>query len=202
MRKIFVFIAFSLCCNFLAAQTYNLDQILDSARQNNIAVRAAQLNIEAAQQQRKEAFTKYFPNVSAKGAWFNATKDMAEMTVNPSEMLSPQVAADLAQVLPASALAALATPTSISMLKDGVLGTVTAVQPVFAGGQIVNGNRLAKVGEEVSRLQLQLSENEVEKKAEQYFWQLASLQEKMKTVQAAEELLGDIHKDVDVAVRA
>ena len=202
MRKIFVFIAFSLCCNFLAAQTYNLDQILDSARQNNIAVRAAQHNIEAAQQQRKEAFTKYFPNVSAKGAWFNATKDMAEMTVNPSEMLSPQVAADLAQVLPASALAALATPTSISMLKDGVLGTVTAVQPVFAGGQIVNGNRLAKVGEEVSRLQLQLSENEVEKKAEQYFWQLASLQEKMKTVQAAEELLGDIHKDVDVAVRA
>ena len=202
MRKIFVFIAFSLCCNFLAAQTYNLDQILDSARQNNIAVRAAQHNIEAAQQQRKEAFTKYFPNVSAKGAWFNATKDMAEMTVNPSEMLSPQVAADLAQVLPASALAALATPTSISMLKDGVLGTVTAVQPVFAGGQIVNGNRLAKVGEEVSRLQLQLSENEVEKKAEQYFWQLASLQEKMKTIQAAQELLGDIHKDVDVAVRA
>ena len=185
-----------------AVGSYTLDQILDSARQNNIAVRAAQHNIEAAQQQRKEAFTKYFPKVSAEGVWFNATKDMAEMTVNPSEMLSPQVAADLAQILPASALAALATPTSISMLKDGVLATVTAVQPVFAGGQIVNGNRLAKVGEEVSRLQLQLSENEVEKKAEQYFWTLVSLQEKMKTIQAAEELLGDIHKDVDVAVRA
>jgi len=186
----------------MSAQTYSLEQILDSARQNNIAMRTAQHNIEAAQQQRKEAFTKYFPKVSAEGAWFNATKDMAEMTVNPSEMLSPQVAADLAQVLPASALAALATPTSISMLKDGVLAGVTAVQPVFAGGQIVNGNRLAKVGEEVSRLQLQLSENEVEKNAEQYFWTLASLQEKMKTIQAAEELLGDIHKDVDVAVRA
>ena len=186
----------------MSAQTYSLDQILDSARQNNIAMRTARHNIEAAQQQRKEAFTKYFPKVSAEGAWFNATKDMAEMTVNPSEMLSPQVAADLAQVLPASALAALATPTSISMLKDGVLAGVTAVQPVFAGGQIVNGNRLAKVGEEVSRLQLQLSENEVEKNAEQYFWTLASLQEKMKTIQAAEELLGDIHKDVDVAVRA
>lgn len=186
----------------MSAQTYNLEQILDSARQNNIAMRTAQHNIEAAQQQRKEAFTKYFPKVSAEGAWFNATKDMAEMTVNPSEMLSPQVAADLAQVLPASALAALATPTSISMLKDGVLAGVTAVQPVFAGGQIVNGNRLAKVGEEVSRLQMQLSENEVEKNAEQYFWTLASLQEKMKTIQAAQELLGDIHKDVDVAVRA
>jgi outer membrane protein TolC len=201
MKKIFIAIV-TIVSLPMSAQTYNLEQILDSARQNNIAMRTAQHNIEAAQQQRKEAFTKYFPKVSAEGAWFNATKDMAEMTVNPSEMLSPQVAADLAQVLPASALAALATPTSISMLKDGVLAGVTAVQPVFAGGQIVNGNRLAKVGEEVSRLQLQLSENEVEKNAEQYFWTLASLQEKMKTIQAAEELLGDIHKDVDVAVRA
>ena len=201
MKKIFIAIV-TIVSLPMSAQTYNLEQILDSARQNNIAMRTAQHNIEAARQQRKEAFTKYFPKVSAEGAWFNATKDMAEMTVNPSEMLSPQVAADLAQVLPASALAALATPTSISMLKDGVLAGVTAVQPVFAGGQIVNGNRLAEVGEEVSRLQLQLSENEVEKNAEQYFWTLASLQEKMKTIQAAQELLGDIHKDVDVAVRA
>ena len=203
MKKIFAIIAFSICCGTVAAQPkYTLEQIIDSAKHNNIALRSAQHNIEAAQQQRKEAFTKYFPNVKASGVWFNATKDMAEMTVNPSEMLSPQVAADLAQVLPASALAALSTPASISMLKDGVLAGITAVQPVFAGGQIVNGNRLAKVGEEVSRLQLQLSENEVEKNAEQYFWQLASLQEKMKTVQAAEKLLSDIHKDVDVAVRA
>jgi len=186
----------------VVADSLSLEQILDSARHNNIALRTAQHNIEAAQQQRKEAFTKYFPKVSATGVWFNATRDMTELTINPSEMLSPQVAADLAQVLPTSALVALGTPATISMLKDGVLGSVTAVQPVFAGGQIVNGNRLAKVGEEVSSLQFQLSENEVEKNAEQYFWQLASLQEKLKTVQAAEDLLSDIHKDVNVAVRA
>jgi outer membrane protein TolC len=54
----------------------------------------------------------------------------------------------------------------------------------------------------VSRLQLQLSENEVEKTAEQYFWQLASMQEKMKTIEAVDTLLAGIHKDVDVAVRA
>lgn len=183
-------------------EVLSLEQILDSARRNNFTIRSAQYNIEAAQQQRKEAFTKYFPKVSASGVWFNATRDMAEMTVNPSEMLSPQVAADLSQVLPASALMALSTPTSISMLKNGVLGTVSAVQPVFAGGQIVNGNRLAKVGEDVSRLQMQLSENEVEKNVEKYFWQLVSMQDKMKTIKASEELLGDIHKDVDVAVRA
>ena len=77
-----------------------------------------------------------------------------------------------------------------------------AVQPVFAGGQIINGNKLAKIGEDVSRLQLQLSENEVLKQTEQYYWQLVSMQQKMKTVEAVEAMLKDIHKDVDVAVRA
>lgn len=203
MKKIFTIIICLVCCSIVAAQPkYTLEQILDSALHNNIAIRNAQLGIEAAQQQRKEAFTKYFPSVSAAGVWFNATKDMAKMTVNPGEMLSPQAVQDLAEVLPASALAALATPTSITMLRKGVIGTVSAIQPVFAGGQIVNGNRLAKVGEDVSKIQLELSENEVEKTAEQYFWQLASVQEKLKTILAAEQLLGDIHNDVDVAVRA
>ena len=203
MKKIFAIIICLVCCSIVAAQPkYTLEQLLDSALHTNIAIRNAQLGIEAAQQQRKEAFTKYFPSVSAAGVWFNATKDMAKMTVNPGEMLSPQAVQDLAEVLPASALAALATPTSITMLRKGVIGTVSAIQPVFAGGQIVNGNRLAKVGEDVSKIQLELSENEVEKTAEQYFWQLASVQEKLKTILAAEQLLGDIHNDVDVAVRA
>ena len=181
---------------------YTLEQIRDSALRNNIAIRSAQYNIEAARQQRKEAFTKYFPNVSGTGLWFNANKGMAQTTLNPSESLSPELGTTLAQMLPAEALAALGNPVSISMMKNGTIGSLTALQPVFAGGQIVNGNRLAKVGEEVSRLQLQLSENEVEKTAEQYFWQLASMQEKMKTLEAADTLLAGIHKDVDVAVRA
>ena len=88
------------------------------------------------------------------------------------------------------------------MMKNGTVAGVNAVQPVFAGGQIINGNKLAKVGEDVSRLQLQLSENEVEKQTEQYYWQLISLQEKMKTIEAVQALLADINKDVDVAVRA
>ena len=201
MKKILSIIAFG-CALSASAQTYTLEQILDSARHNNIAIRSAKYNIEAAQQQRKEAFTKYFPNVSGTGLWFNANKGMAETTLNLSENISPELGASLAQMFPPEALAALANPISISMMKNGTIGSLMAVQPVFAGGQIINGNKLAKVCEDVSRLQMQLSENEVEKTTEQYFWQLASMQEKMKTIEAVETLLSDIHKDVDVAVRA
>lgn len=181
---------------------YTLDQLKDSALHNNIAIRSAKYGVEAAQQQRKEAFTKFFPNVSGTGLWFNANKGMAKMDIDPSGIISPELGASLAQMLPAEALAAMGNPISMSMMKNGTIGSLMAVQPVFAGGQIINGNKLAKVGEEVNQLQLQLSENEVEKTVEQYFWQLASLQEKMKTINAVDTLLTDIYKDVDVAVRA
>ena len=185
-----------------AQRVFTLQQIKDSALQHNYAIRSARYGVEVAQQQRKEAFTKYFPNVSGTGLWFNANKGMAQTTINPSELMSPELGAALAQSLPQEALAAMGNPISISMMKNGTIGSLMAVQPVFAGGQIINGNKMAKVGEDVSRLQLQLSENEVEKTAEQYFWQLASLQEKMKTVEAVDTLLRDIYKDVDVAVQA
>ena len=203
MRKIIAIIVCAVCCCATAtAQTYTLEQLKAAALQNNIATRSARLSIDAAQQQRKEAFTKYFPNVSGTGLWFNANKGMAQTTLNLAENISPELGAALAQSLPPEALVALGNPIDVSMMKNGTIGSLMAVQPVFVGGRIINGNKLAKVGEEASRLQLQLSENEVEKTTEQYYWQIVSLQEKLKTVDAVTTLLNDIAKDVDVAVRA
>lgn len=185
-----------------AQHSYTLEQIVDSARQNNIAMRSAAHDIDAAQQQRREAFTKYFPNVSATGAWFDASKPMAEMELNLSDNISPELGAALAQSMPPEALAALNQPMAMAMMKHGAIASISATQPVFAGGRIVNGNRLARVGEDVSRLQLRLAEDEVEKTAQQYFWQMVTLEEKMNTLKAVETFLNDIHKDVSLAVKA
>ena len=201
VMSILLFCLFSLL-PIKAQQSYSLRQLTDSALQNNFAIRSAQASVAVAQEQRREAFTKYFPNVSAVGVTFNANRGMAKMDIDPSALISPEMGATLAQILPPEALAAMASPMSMTMMKNGTIASVTAMQPVFAGGQIVNGNRLAKVGEEVAQLQLQLSENEVEKTVSEYYWQLVSLREKQKTLAAVEALLGDLHKDADVAVRA
>ena len=207
MKKILSLIVCSVCCCLTATaqRVFTLQQLKDSALHNNIAIRNAQHSIDAAKEQRKEAFTKFFPNVSARGLRFNASKHMMKMSVEPMDMVPQSVQpmiSTLSQILPAEALSFLSDPISFSMMKNGTIGSLMAVQPVFVGGQIVNGNKLAKVGENVSRLQLQLSENEVEKTVEQYFWQLVSLQEKTKTIDAVDTLLRDIYKDVEVAVRA
>ena len=78
-----------------------------------------------------------------------------------SQTIPAELSAMLAQMIPAEALSFLANPISMTMMKNGTMASIMAMQPVFAGGQIVNGNKLARVGEDVSRLQLQLSDNEV-----------------------------------------
>lgn len=191
-----------LCFSLAVAQpSYTVEQLCDLARHNNYAVTAAHHNIEEAQLQRKEAFTNYFPNVSATGMWFNANKGMAETTINPQEFIPQELGMALAQSLPPESLAALASPIEVSMMKNGTIASVTAVQPVFAGGRIINGNRLARLGEDVSLLQLEMKEKEVEMTIEQYFWQLASLQEKLKTIKVAQTYLDTIFRDADLAVK-
>ena len=118
----------------------SLSQLKDSALHNNIAIRNAYHDIDAAQEQRKEAFTKYFPNVSGTGLWVNTNKGMAKMDINIADNISPEMAATLAQILPPQMLVSLANPLTMTMMKNGVVAGVNAIQPVFAGGQIINGN--------------------------------------------------------------
>jgi outer membrane protein TolC len=69
------------------------------------------------------------------------------------------------------------------------------------GGQIINGNKLAKVGVEASELQLEASEDQVELTTEQYYWQMVSLKEKQQTLKAVFDMLTQLEKDVTNMVR-
>lgn len=211
MKKIIIVGLCAMWCYFsaVAQQVYSLAQLKDSALVHNAAIRKATFGIEQAEEQRKEAFTNFFPQVAAVGAWFNANRGMARMEVKPTEFLPEcmqsalgQLQPALEEILPTEAIAALGRPIGMSMMKNGAIASVTAVQPIFVGGQIVNGNRLARLGEDVSRLQLRLSEREVEQQVEHYYWQMVTLQEKQKTLAAARQMLDTIHRDVSLAVQA
>ena len=49
----------------VSAQKLTLEQCLERAKQNNHELRNAALEIEAATTQKREAFTNYFPRISA-----------------------------------------------------------------------------------------------------------------------------------------
>jgi outer membrane protein TolC len=190
MKKIISLIAFCVGCGSVAAQTpYTLDQLKQLAVENNYALHSARNAIEQSKEQKSEAWTKYFPSVSAFGAGMVANKDLISMDINVPDKLI--------ELFPA--LAGL--PGSVGMMKDGMLGSVTAMQPVFMGGMIVNGNKLAKVGIEASEIQMEVSEDQVELTTEKYYWQMVTLKEKLKTLGAVHEMLETLEKDVTNMVR-
>ena len=158
-----------------AARQYTLTECLDEAVKNNLQLRTADRQILISQEQRKQAFTGYFPTVSATGGGFISNQGLMQM--------------DLGAV-------------SMSLVKNGIAAGVTAMQPLFAGGQIVNGNRLARVGEESARLQRSLTENEVRLNTETYFWQIVMLKEKLVTLDQMDRQLATVLHDAQAAVDA
>ena len=165
-----------MAAQLAAQQVYTLDQCVEQALRNNARMQNAQNELGMAEQQRKSAFTKYFPTVSATGIGFMADKDLLQMDVAPG--------------------------MSMKLLKNGLMGGVNATLPLFTGGQIVQGNQLAKVNVEKYRLLGRQAENEVRLTTEQYFWQVAMLKEKLRTLSVVESQLAGMHKDVDAAVSA
>jgi outer membrane protein TolC len=183
-RKIILLsIVMLTCVSASAQQIFTLDTCKRLALENNAKVRIAQLSVEAAEQTKKEAFTKYFPDVSATGAGMIFGKPLMTQTVETGYPPPNDKAA-------------------VEMFKNGVIGAVMAMQPLYAGGQIVNGNRLAQAGVEASKLRQQTTVGDVLLETERYFWQLVSLKEKMKTIAEAETMLNRIHSDVGVSVEA
>ena len=201
MKYSFILIC-SICfvVNAKAQTVYSIDQLVDSAMKNNIVIRNAYREIESAEEMRKETNLKYYPSVSGTALWFKSNKDMVKMNMNISDYIPTSIQTSLASSLPVEMLSALGSPTSISMMNHGAIASVTAVQPVYTGGVITNANRLAEIGKEAKSLQLNMSEKDVEKTVTNYFWQLVSLKNKVKTIEMAQSTVNEICRDVEIAV--
>ncbi|MDE6346106.1 MAG: TolC family protein [Muribaculaceae bacterium] len=153
-----------------------LDECRELAIKNNAKVSVAAGNAEAAEELRKEAFTKYFPTVTASGMAFAANKPVVDL--------------DIFNI------------ATLQMIKRGVSANVMAVQPVFAGGRIVNGNRLAEVGVEASELERQNAVDDVTLTTEKYYWQLVTLKSKRRTLEDVIALVDTLEYQVGVALKA
>ncbi len=197
-RNIFLTLSLLVGLTANAQQTLTLQQVKERALTHNINIRTADNAILQAREQKKEAQTLYFPQVNAIGLGFKSTTELLKADIKVADLLPSSLAA----AIPSSIASMLPSNISYGIIDKGLIAGVTAIQPVFAGGQIINGNKLAKVGIEVSELQKHISANTVELTAEQYYWQIISLKEKQKTLETVGDMLKNLEKDADAAVKA
>lgn len=207
---------------------FNADSCRLRAIAANAAVENADLNVEAAKETKKAAVAKYFPSVTANVSAFMmhdymldvSSSDLSDGSLSmevytEGQDLESYINENLDQIAPFfeqfgidikqevnDFVSGLSYNASLQMVKKGVSASVVAVQPLYSGGRIINGNKLARVGIEAAQVQRSMAVKEVGYGAEQRYWLLVSLNEKMKTLDAMSALVDTLYKDVEAAYEA
>lgn len=204
MKKIYILICIGvLIAPMIQAQKiYTLEECRQMALNNNIKMKNSALSIDQAKEQEKEAFTKYFPTVSMSGDYFRAGDYLMQQKMTLSAENQQQLGAIIQKLgLDPSALASLPNSYKLQAINHGTLVNLMAMEPIYAGGQITNGNKLAKLQTDVRKLQLQQSREDIISTTEIYYNQLLSLFEKQKTLDAVDKQLERIHQDAENAYK-
>lgn len=176
------------------AQTISLDSCKQFALKNNQKIKQAEYDAKGAAEQRKSAFTNYFPIVSASALAMRSPDYLIKGKI-------PNIPI-FADATSTGAPIGFTPAMSLNMLDYINTANISVSMPLYVGGRIRNGNKLAILGEEVSRKQQLLTTTEVLVRTEELYWTLISLKEKQKTLTSYQSLLDTLCHDVNNFQRA
>lgn len=176
------------------AQTLTLDSCRQLALRNNHKIKEAALQVEESKNQRREVFTKFFPKISVSAVALRSADYLIKAETpamnlpvwdgrNPMQLVNPTQFAYVPSL-------------SFELLDYLNTAAVTVALPVYAGGRIRRGYKLARLGEDVVAYQQDMTRDEVLIKTEELFWSYQSLNEKEHTLHHFILMLDSLHRDV------
>ena len=201
MKKVILFFML-LCAISPQAQerVLSLSECRDLAVRNNKELSISKEKINLASQEKKAAFTKYFPQVSANGAYMWNQKDLNLLDMGA---LSSSLSSSLGGLAQLPALQnAFATINDIQYLdiQNVWIGNVSLVQPVFMGGKIVNYNQIASYAKELAESMNDLQLQELIYKTDETYWQVISLVNKKKLADSYVSLLSKMNEHISAMI--
>ena len=201
MKRTILLLTFVVTVSCMHAQRMlTLEECRNLAIQNNKELQISGEKIKMADNEKKAAFTKYFPQLSVNGAYMWNQKDINLLDMGAlSSSLS-------------SSLGGLAQLPMIQHLMSGVndmqhldvqniwVGNVSLVQPVFMGGKIVNYNQITKFAKQLAESMNNLQLQDLIYKTDETYWQVISLVNKKKLADAYVDLLRKMDSDVTAMI--
>lgn len=201
MKRTILLLTFVVTVSCMHAQRMlTLEECRNLAIQNNKELQISGEKIKMADNEKKAAFTKYFPQLSANGAYMWNQKDINLLDMGAlSSSLS-------------SSLGGLPQLPMIQHLMSGVndmqhldvqniwVGNVSLVQPVFMGGKIVNYNQITKFAKQLAESMNNLQLQDLIYKTDETYWQVISLVNKKKLADAYVDLLRKMDSDVTAMI--
>jgi len=177
----------------------SVQDCIDMALENNIELKNSQLEIDKARATKNEARAEYFPTVSAQAVGFDALNPLLNFGI---EDIDNAQVRQLLHTLYAEYGVNMGLDKEYSFIQNGVVLNAMATEPIYAGGRIRNGNKLAKLGIEAAEYQSKVKEDEVRLQTEMLYWQIVALQEKRSTLDQLDRLLDTLDKDLSGAIEA
>ena len=201
MKKCLIILALLLSWTAWAQEPLRLSvqDCIDMALENNIELKNSQLEIDKARATKNEARAEYFPTISAQAVAFDALNPMFSFGI---EDIDNAQLRQILYTLYAEYGANMGLEKEYSFIQNGVILNAMATEPIYAGGRIRNGNKLAKLGIEAAELQEKVKEDEVRLQTETLYWQIVALQEKLTTLDQLDRLLDTLDKDLSGAIEA
>ena len=202
----------------LGAQTHlTLEGCRDLALQGNKQAQIDKENLAAAQDLRKAALARYFPKVSANGAYvwsqnnLYLISDEARLpfgTMNPdgsfsfNENIIQTYFPDLDKRLSdwfAQEYKKLYEDSELDF-EHVFVGEVGVTQPIFTGGRITQLYKIAKAGEEIAGIQQSEHNEELIVKTDEAYWRVVSVSAKYQLADRFCHMLQKVKDDLEAAV--
>ena len=188
----------------MGQRIFNLDEVRDLAIQNNKNLKMASEQERVAFYNKKEAFSKYLPEVSMIGAYLRNQKNLQLISSSaiPSSITMP----DLSSLgIPIPAGTEIPIPDEIRDkirsvgevdIKNVWVGGVTLIQPLFMGGKIVAYNDIMKNSQALAAAQKDTKLQDIITEVDAGYWQVVSLAYKKELAESYKSLLEKMHSDI------
>lgn len=173
-----------------AQRILTLDSCRSLAKEHSRTLQQKDEEIKAAHAKKQQVITNFFPQVAARGVYLHMQKELHlidwDKPLGHLNFLIPERLRHLGTV----------------DLRNLWVGNVTAIQPLFLGGKIISGYKMASLAERLQGELRQTAETEVETKLDETYWQVVSLRSKERLLDQLVHLLEQTVKDVDASIDA
>nr|WP_311451057.1 TolC family protein [uncultured Porphyromonas sp.] len=173
-----------------AQRVLTLDSCRSLAKEHSRILQQKDEEIKAAHAKKQQVMTNFFPQVAARGVYLHMQKELHlidwDKPLGHLNFLIPERLRHLGTV----------------DLRNLWVGNVTAIQPLFLGGKIISGYKMASLAERLQGELRQTAETEVETKLDETYWQVVSLRSKERLLDQLVRLLEQTVKDVDASIDA
>lgn len=201
MKRIIVLVTLLISSGYASAQrTLSLEECRNLAVQNNKELQIAGEKVNIAVNEKKAAFTKYFPQLSATGGYMWNQKDINLLDMGALSSSIGSALGPLAQLPVVGKLTESINDLQHLDVQNIWVGSVSLVQPVFMGGKIISYNQITQYARQLAESMNNLQLQETIYKTDEKYWQVISLINKKKLADGYVDLLRKTDHDISALI--